>query len=221
MKKALVVILAVLVVAGGAAWFFTAFKLDGVIKKEIEKAGTASFGTPVSVGSLKTDLKNGLLTISGITVANPSGYNNENAFTLRGIEAAVDYETLEIKRVIIDQPEIVVEEKNGESNFTELLAHMERQSTEPEPGPDDEPPPVIVIHHFRMNKSRAAFESESFEHYSDLKIDEVELKNVRGTPTEVANLIATEIAEEVTAAAAMELLKAKASEKMDEIFGRD
>jgi hypothetical protein len=221
MKKVLVVVLAILLLAGGAVWYFTAFKLDGMIKQQIEQAGTASFGTPVTVGSLETDLKNGSLTISGITVANPPGYKNANAFTLTGIEAAVDYETLEIKRVVIDQPEIVVEEKNGESNFAELLAHMEKQPAEPAPATGDEPPPVIVIHHFRMNKSRAAFESESLDHYSDIRIDEVELKNVRGTPAEVANVIATEVVEEVVSAAAIELLKAKASEKMDDLLGRD
>ena len=221
MKKALVIVLVVLVLIGGGAWYFTAFKLDGIIKHEIEQAGTASFGTPVSVGSLETDLKNGSLTISNITVANPPGYKNANAFSLNGIEAAVDFETFEIKRVFIEQPEIIVEEKGGKSNFSEMLAYMENNPAEPEPVPEGEEPNVIVIHHFRMNESRAAFESASLDHYSDLKIDDVELKNLRGTPTEVANVIATEVMEEIVSAAAIEIMKAKASEKIDDIFGRD
>ena len=221
MKKALGIVLLVLLIIGGAVWYFTAFKLDGVIKQQIEQVGSNTLGTAVSVGSLKTDLKNGSVTISSITVANPPGYKNANAFSLNGIEAAVDFQTLEIKRVIIDQPEIVIEEKNGDSNFSELLANMESQAAEPEPVTEGEEPPVIVIRHFRMNESRAAFESESLEHYSDLKIGDVELKNVQGTPTEVANVITEEVLEKVVSAAALELLKAKASEKIDDIFGRD
>lgn len=221
MKKALGIVLLVLLIIGGAVWYFTAFKLDGVIKQQIEQVGSNTLGTAVSVGSLKTDLKNGSITISSITVANPPGYKNANAFSLNGIEAAVDFQALEIKRVIIDQPEIVIEEKNGESNFSDLLANMESQAAEPEAATEGEEPPVIVIRHFRMNESRAAFESESLDHYSDLKIGDVELKNIKGTPTEVANLITEEILEKVVSAAALELLKAKASEKIDDIFGRD
>jgi len=221
MKKALGIVLLVLLIIGGVVWYFTAFKLDGVIKQQIEQVGTRSLGTSVSVGSLETDLKNGSVTISSITVANPPGYKNANAFSLNGIEAAVDFQTLEIKRVIVDQPEIIIEEKNGETNFTELLANMESQSAEPEPAAEGAEPPVIVIRHFRMNESRAAFESESLERYSDLKIGDVELKNVKGTPAEVANVITQEVLEKVVSAAALELIKAKASEKMDDIFGRD
>ena len=40
-------------------------RLYGMIKQEIEKAGMASLRTPVSVGSLETDLKNRSLTSSG------------------------------------------------------------------------------------------------------------------------------------------------------------
>ena len=178
-------------------------------------------GTAVTVGSVVTDLKNGSLSISAITVANPPGYSNENAFSLRGIEAAVDYDTFDIKRVVIDKPEIVIEERNGATNFTELLANMEQAPTEPAPAEDGKPPPTLVVHSFRMNETRAAFESKSMDRYSDLKIDAVELKNLKGTPSEVGSAIVHEIVEEVVSEAATELLKAKASEKIDSIFGRD
>ena len=122
MKKTLSIVLVVVLVIAGAAWYFVAYRLDGVIKAQIETSASASLGTEVSVGSLKTSLKEGSLTISKITVANPPGYNNKNAFTLNGIDAAVDFENFDIKRVVIDAPEIVIEEKGGETNFSELLA---------------------------------------------------------------------------------------------------
>ena len=72
-----------------------------------------------------------------------------------------------------------------------------------------------------MNGSRAAFESESLDRYSDLKIAAVELNDIEGTPAEVASAIATEVVSEVVSAAAVELLKAKASDKINDILGRD
>lgn len=218
MKKVVITILVLLLLAGIAAWYFVSFRLDGVIRQQIEQVGSRTLGTSVSVGAVTTDLKNGSLTISGITVANPPGYNNDNALSLHGIEAALDYKTLDIRRIIIEKPEIVIEEKNGESNFTELLAGME-SSPEPQPTEEGAEPPVLVIHHFRMNESRAGFESESLDHYSDLKVKAIEVKNVKGTPAEVTQVIANEVIKEVASAAAIEILKAKASEKIDDIFG--
>jgi hypothetical protein len=219
MKKAFILLLIVLLIAGGAAWYFTAFKLDGMIRQAIEDAGTDSFGTSVTVGSLVTDLKNGSLTISDITIANPPGYGHENAFTLSGIEAAVDYQSLEIKRVVVNKPEMIVVEKNGQTNFSQILENLEDSESASSGGGEEQP--VLVIHHFRMNESRAAFESKSLDHYSDIKVDAVEIRNLEGTPDELAGAIAKEVIGEVVSAAAIELLKAKASEKFNKLLNRD
>lgn len=225
MKKVMVVLLVLVVLAGGAAWYFVSFKMDSVIKSQIESAATASFGTRVTVGNVTTDIKGGSLAITSVTVANPPGFNNENAFTLNGIEAAVDYSTLEIKRVVIDKPEIVIEEKGGETNFDRMLASTKQSSQEPAPAQegagDGGTEPVITIRHFRMNESRAAFESESLDKYSNLEVDAVEVSNVTGTPDEVAKVIANEVLSEIVKEAATELLKAKAQDKINEIFGKD
>ena len=100
MKKLIGVLLLLLLIAGGAVWYFLAFRLDGAIRQQIEEVAEQSLGTDVRVGAVRTDLKTGSLTISDIEVANPPGYRNPNAFTLRGIEAVVNYQTLEIRRII-------------------------------------------------------------------------------------------------------------------------
>jgi hypothetical protein len=221
MKKLLVAILVILLIAGAILWYFLSFRLDAVIKEQIELAGSRSLGTPVTVGSVTTDLRNGSLAIASIRVANPPGFENEFAISLNGIEAALDYGNFDVKRVIIDKPEIVIEERDGETNFSMMLAQVEQAPAEPEPGADGETAPEIVIHHFRMNESRASFESKSMDRYTDLEVDEIELRNLRGTPVEVSRAIAEEILSEVVSEAAKELLKAKAAEKIDDLFGRD
>ena len=218
MKKVLLVLLVLAAVVGGAVWYFTTYKMDAMIEQQVEKAGAASFGTPVSVGKVETNIKDGSLRISDITVANPSGFNNKNAFTLSGIEAAVDYSTWDIKRVFIEKPQIVIEEKDGSTNFNVMLDRLNQGEKVPvETTPEGVEEPVITIHHFRMNESTAAFESKSMDRYSDLSIDEVEMTNLTGTPSELATIIATEVLNEVTKEAATEMLKAQARKKYDDV----
>ena len=224
MKKAITILLVLLLVAGGT-WYFVSFRMDSMIASNIETRASASLGTQVTVGTVSTDIKGGKLTISNITIANPPGFKNKNAFSLNGIEAAVDYSSYEFKHVVIDKPDIVIEEMGGETNFSRMLAGIEKQGSEPEPGSDPaadgKEEPIIVIHHFRMNESRGSFESESLDKYSNLKIDAIELSNIKGTPTEVSKVITRKIVNEIAKEAAIELLKAKASEKIDSIFGKD
>ena len=221
MKKILVVIVALLLLVGGGVWYFVSYRLDGMIEQQIEQVGSASFGARVSVGSVNTNIKDGSLTISNITVANPPGFKNKEAFSLNGIEAAVDYQSMNIKRVVIDDPDIVIEELNGVTNFSMMLAELKSKASNPAPAEDGKEQQIIVVHHFRMNDTRAAFESSSMDHYSNLEIDAVELKNVRGTPSEVASAIANEILNEVVSEAAKEMLKAKAAEKINDSLGKD
>jgi hypothetical protein len=217
MKKLFGFILFLLLIVGVVVWYFTTFRLDAMIEQQIEQAGSASFGSPVTVGSVTTSIKDGSLKIADITVANPSGFRNKNAFTLRGIEAAVDYATFDIKRVYINEPDIVIEEKGGKTNFDVMLERLNSGEQVPVETSEGVEPTVITIHHFRMNESRAAFESESLDRYSDLEIDEVELSNIKGTPSEVATVIATEVLKEVTREAATEMLKAQARKKYGDV----
>jgi hypothetical protein len=217
MKKFLIILLVVLLVAAGGAWYFLSFHLDSVIENRLEQAATQSLGTRVSVGSVKTSIRDGSLEISEITVANPPGYRNPSAFSLNNIEAAVDYASLEVRRVVIDNPEIIIEEIGGQTNFDRMLEELERSGDQSQPADPDASEPVIVIRHFRMNESRAAFESESLDRYTDVEIDAVELNDIRGTPTEVARIIAGEVLNEIAADAATELLKAQARKQLDDV----
>jgi hypothetical protein len=218
MKKVLLVLAILVLILAVGIWYFVSYRLDGVIQHKIEQAGTASLGTSVHVGSVKTDIRAGSLEISDITVANPPGFRNPNAFSLKNIEAAVDYGNLEVRRVVIDNPEIVIEELGGETNISKMLKTLEAAPTDSgEPGGGE---PVIVVRHFRMNQSRAAFESELLNRYSDVEIDAVELNDIRGTPTEVAKAIGAKVLKEVVSDAATEMLKAQAHKKFKDVEDR-
>ncbi|MFC1740786.1 hypothetical protein ACFL0N_04855, partial [Pseudomonadota bacterium] len=124
MKKALGILLVLALVVGVVLWYFVSFKMDSMIEKTIETHASASLGTMVTVGGVKSDIKGGSLSISNITIANPPGFKNKNAFSLNDIEAAVDYANFDIKRVVINNPEIVVEELGGKTNFDQIMAAL-------------------------------------------------------------------------------------------------
>lgn len=220
MKKFFGVILVLLILIAGIAWYFVSFRMDAMIKEQIETVGSLSLRGAVSVGEVSTSIKNGSLTISNVTVANPPGFRNKNALSLNGIEASVDYASLDIKRLLIDSPEIVIEEKGGETNFSRMLAAMKKSGPASEPAQGDSVEPVIVIRHFRMNASRAAFESASLDRYTDIKIDAVELNDLKGTPTEISKVIAAKIVQVVTQEAAVEMLKAEANQQFKKAQGK-
>jgi hypothetical protein len=107
MQKATTSLLIIILLIGGAAWYYLSFRLDDAIAQGIEEAGSVALGTSVKVGDVTSNIRDGSLSISSITVANPPGYNNKFAISFKSIKAAVDYDSFDIKRVIIDNPEVV------------------------------------------------------------------------------------------------------------------
>ncbi len=215
MKKVFLVLGLIMLVGAGAAWYFVTYRLDGVIETRIEKAASLAMGSRLEVGGVSTDIRGGSLRVERISVANPEGFENPFAVQFNGLEAAVDYETLEIKRVIIDNPDFVIEERDGQSNFGQMLKAIEASA--PPADPNASPEPEIVIRHFRIDETRAAFESHSFERYADVEVDAIELRDLRGTPTELAEVIAREVVGELSSEAGRALLEAEAKKRLGDV----
>ena len=210
MRKTFFTLGAIVAIAAGIAIYFVIFRFDSALESRIERAATTAMGSHVEVHGVKTSLRNGTLTVEEVSVANPPGYKNPYAARFNGLEAAVDYENREIKRVVIDRPEFIIEEANGETNFGQILESLEAGGGTPggQEGAQGEEP-VIVLRHFRINETHAAFESESLDRYSDVNVDAIELNDLRGTPSELAEQIARAVVKEISSEAATEMLKAE------------
>ncbi len=217
MRKVFIALGLVVLVAAGFAWYFVNVRMDSMIKNQLEQAATASLGSNVQVGGVETDLRKGTLTVREIFVANPPGYKNPYAMRFNGVEAAVDYKTREIRRVVIDKPEFLIEEMGGTTNIQQMLDALESgESVIPAADPS-RPEPEIVIRHFRIDQSRAGFESRSLDRYTDLKVDAIEMNDLKGTPTELANQIGRKVLRELSSEAAMALLEAQARKKAGDL----
>ena len=221
MRKVFFTFGAIMLLAVAAAIYFVMFRLDGVVETRIEKAASVALGSRVEVGGVTTNLRDGTLTVEQISVANPPGFENPYAVRLNAVQAAVDYDGLEVKRVVIANPEFYVEEHDGKTNFDQMLQALDAATGDAaESGPGAAAPkaePVIVIRHLRVDETRAAFESHTFDRYTDIQIDAIEINNLRGTPSQLAREIARKVVGELNSAASSEMLKVQAQKKVDDI----
>lgn len=105
MKKVLIG-LGVLVVIIIAAVAYVWSNLDGIVKDAIQTYGSEATKTAVKVASVKIDLSDGKAQITGLTVANPSGFSAPEIFRLGSISTKIDLSTIRQSPVVIDEIDI-------------------------------------------------------------------------------------------------------------------
>ena len=232
MKKAIkwIIVLA-LIAAGVAGWWYTTQRLDGVVEREISEAASKAFGTDVTLENVDINVLEGSVTLENLAVGNPEGFNEENAFVFGTIEAAVNFRTRGVDRVILDDSQIFVEEKNGRINVQELKKTLESKMSDTvsagQPGGSD-PEQDIYIRQFLMRSTTATLESGTWNKLTELDVDEIEMRDLRGTPDAVGEQIASRVIDEILDEAQKALLRAKAEDvgeraldKLKEMLGDD
>jgi uncharacterized protein (TIGR03545 family) len=91
-------LLVLLVIAGVLWWIFA----DGIARRETQKVGTQMLGAKVEIQDLHLDLKNGDVTIRGLTIASPHEAF-KNLLQADEIVADLDVVPLTEKKIIIDR----------------------------------------------------------------------------------------------------------------------
>ncbi len=217
MRKLFMILGLIMLAGAGAALYFINVRMDSVIESRMERAATTSLGNHVEVTGVQTDLRKGTLTVREITVANPPGYKNPYAMRLKGVEASLDYDNLDIKQVVIKNPEFLIEELGGTTNFQQMLDALEAGEDVLPAADQSRPEPVIVMRQFRIDGARASFESSSLDRNSSLQVDSIELRDLEGTPTELANQIGKKVLRELSSQASMALLEAQARKAVGDL----
>lgn len=131
MKRALIVVVAILVLGVIGIGVFLYNNINPIVKNAIEKNGSAILGTDVSVGSVDISLKNGRGTIRGVKVENPDGYDGD-AFELGEITVDIEVGSLNKDPIVIDRitiavPDVrVVLDEKGRSNIAVIKDAADR-----------------------------------------------------------------------------------------------
>ena len=127
MKKLIVLIALLVLLAGGAFLFLTGDTINALLKSQIEKVGSQLTEQSVTVKNVDMKLLNGAGTINGLVLNNPKGYSTTPAFSLNEVTLDINIKSLNsspivIDAIVIDKPEALVEfNQTGGSNIQTIL----------------------------------------------------------------------------------------------------
>ena len=129
MKKIFLVIFTLIVILGGASyWFFD--NLDEFIKSYMIEYGSKMTKTDFEVDSVQTDFQKGEIIINRIGIENPKGFSNSEAFEVKKVKInikkdSLNQDVIEVPLVLINNPEIIYEYNGKKTNFNVLKNNIQ------------------------------------------------------------------------------------------------
>jgi len=204
MKKAILGISLIIIFALAVGVYYVFTNLDAIVKAAIEEYGSATTHTAVRVDRVGIELSNGVGTINGLTIANPTGFSTAAAFSLGEIHTQIDLSSLKEEPYIIDEirivaPQIFFEINNDrKTNLDQLKKNLGVGAAKPGATPDaeqgkaDQPKLIIKRILFTDGTINALVVPLNNKEYQ-LKLPTINMTNLGGhkgaTPTELTNEI--------------------------------
>lgn len=153
--------------------------LDSMVKSGVENIGSEMTGTQVTVDNVSISLFTGQGTISGFRVANPEGYQTENALSVDDFSITIDISTLlsdviVVNDVRISGPAVYVEQKLPDNNLQTILSNINESistGTSSDTG--------LIIEHFLLENGSAELYTEvGGERSARVDISAIELNDL-------------------------------------------
>jgi len=121
-------LLVVIIIAGVATLLSS---LDSLVKTAVETAGTKVAGVNVTLDKASVSASSGKGSLSGLDVANPTGFKTDKAFRLGKISVVIDTATVTsdpviIKEIIITDPTVTYEAGASGSNIEAIQGNVEK-----------------------------------------------------------------------------------------------
>lgn len=223
----LVLILVLLLVIAG---FFVAKNINGLVKDAVEDVGSSTLKTQVTLGSANLQLMQGRMQFSGLTIANPQGYGQQNIFEMNDIVVALELTSLldnivEVKEISVDGMRVVAEQKGSSTNLQALLSNLDsgakQTPTEPEAEGQGEAVDVrIKVGQLNFTNGSTYLVSDRWGD-SDLPLPAIKLTNIGGSsgvpPEQLAEKILQPLLKQVInnlEQSIKQLVEGKAKEKL-------
>ena len=156
MKKLLLAITAVIVIAaiGASAWFY--LLPDRVARRAIEHYGSEAIQASVRVDRVQISSADGSGLITGFSVSNPTGFRTPTAITAASIKMTVEFATLDrdavvVRTLSVAAPQITYEWSQAGSNFAALLENLQHQA--------DKPSKKIVVDRVLIHNAKLSYPS--------------------------------------------------------------
>jgi len=161
LKIAGLIVVAVIVIVALVLWF----KLGDIIETAVETNGPLYTGGPVSLGKVSVSLLRGEAGLRDVVVANPAGYRTTSAFKLDEVSVKLDMgslakNTIVIKEIYVDGPEITFEKSLKKSNIAQILENVETaagrgaQGTEKEESVEEREGKKVIVDHVLIKDAK-------------------------------------------------------------------
>jgi hypothetical protein len=226
MKKIILSLLAIIILALGGITYYGIANLDAIVQNVIEKVGSKVTGTAVTVAGVNITLKDARGEITGLHLANPTGFDSTHLFHLDDIALDIGNlfgDVIVIDEVLIDGADIIAEQKGQTTNLQALLENIKKSSSAPaetEAKAADESttsePIRLMIKKFSFINNKASLETEQWEPQV-LKVPNIVMTNLGDekvglTPEQLSAEVINRLIKSVETAA-KEALKEKAKEE--------
>ncbi len=237
--KILIGLVVGLIVVAAIAVYFGLKNIDGIVKNVVEDVGSQSIGTNVTLSDVKIALQDGKAKLSGLSIANPQGFSNADAFSLGEIAVGVDLKSvgkdvLVINEVLISDIHLLAEHAGvNDINLQALMDNLKANTggtSSSESGGADEGSSSdikLAVEKFTFAGGDIQVKSEQFGEKT-LKLPKIALSNLGSadnglTPEELANAAiqpllnqAKKAVQDYAKAEAEEKLREKIEEKLSE-----
>jgi len=147
MKKALKVIGILLLVVVIGLWIALVVVGGRTIKTAVNTAGPKVLKVPVTLADAEFRPFSGLIRLEGLHIGNPEGFKSDGIFDLGSIRVELEprsllSDTIHIKTIFIDKPQVTYELALGKSNVGALIEALEGEPKAEEPKSDEKPAPA-------------------------------------------------------------------------------
>ena len=218
-----------IVVIGAAAAGVVLGRLDRIIERGVETAGPRITGTDVDLGSADVSIFSGAGELNELSIENPEGYSDGEAFDLGRIAVQVDIASLtgdvvRVKSVVIDGPELLAEfNEAGRNNLSTILDHVKGAARggggggeKPAAG-DNTESTKLIVEEFRFENAKLRALAPAFKVDKSLELPPIVLKNLgtaQGglTPSQLANQMLRPVIDKAVQAAMKETVAERRGE---------
>lgn len=218
-------------VVGGLIYLFS--QRDVIVKAAIEKYGTEITGTAVTLSDVEIDTANWKVTLKGLAVANPEGFEGKNAFSVETASVSLKKDTsfslIEIEDVLVDGSLVSYEEGQGGSNIKTIKNNIDAYVAKHGGGDQStgegeaESGVKLIVDNIRFQNGKVVMKSILTEgQVKEQALPAIHLRNLGkakggATPGEVGKEAAAAVAEKALAVA----VKTGVTDKLKEKLGLD
>ncbi|MEJ2719571.1 MAG: hypothetical protein P8181_00340 [bacterium] len=209
MKKLVIALAAVVLVAGGVAMgYYFLSNLNSLVAAAIETHGSEVTETQVDVSGVDISLREGRGSISGLRVASPNGFEARDAFSLGDITVDIDLGSIREDPIVIDEVRIQAPIVNveltdrGSSNIDQLRKRVQANTSGSSGSNNSGNEKKIRIKNFVFEKGRVVVDASAMGiERQEIALPEIHLQNVGGSdgaaPDEIAKIVVTTVARNV------------------------